>query len=139
MLHEFIRRMPKVEMHVHLEGSTRPETLLQLAEKNCVELPVRTLKEIEEWYQFSGFDHFLEVYFAICKCIKTAEDFELIMEEFMKGQAAQNIRYSEVIFTPYTHLNNSPFSEQLAAMNARASEDESSIWRGSSADIGYFP
>ncbi|MEE4195331.1 MAG: adenosine deaminase [Anaerolineae bacterium] len=120
-LHEFIHRMPKVELHVHLEGSTRPATLLQLAEKNDVALPVSTLAEIEEWYKFTGFDHFLEVYFMICDCIKTTDDFELIMEEFLKGQAEQNIRYSEVIFTPYTHLKNSPFEEQLAAMNrARA-------------------
>ncbi len=116
-LHEFIHRMPKVELHVHLEGSTRPATLLKLAEKNGVQLPVSTLTEIEDWYQFAGFDHFLEVYFMICDCIKTTTDFELIMEEFLRGQAEQNIRYSEVIFTPFTHLMNSSFEEQLAAMN----------------------
>ena len=134
-LHEFICRMPKVEMHVHLEGSTRPETLLRLAQKNEVDLPVHTLKEVENWYQFSGFDHFLEVYFAICQCIKTADDFELIMEEFLKGQAKQNIRYSEVIFTPFTHLKNSPFGEQLAAIN-RARDKMKEKY---GVDVGLIP
>ena len=117
MLHEFIRRMPKVEMHVHLEGATQPQTLLKLAQKNKVDLPVKTLEEVRGWYEFTGFPHFLEVYFAICQCIQTEEDFELLMTEFLRDRAAQNIRYTEVIFTPYTHLNNSPFAQQLAAIN----------------------
>ena len=77
-LENFIRRMPKVELHVHLEGSIRPETLLNLAERNGVVLPVSSREELEEWYQFSDFAHFIEIYFAICDCIRTPHDFELI-------------------------------------------------------------
>jgi len=83
-IEQFARRMPKVELHVHLEGSIRPETLLHLAEKNNVPLPVYSLDEIREWYQFSDFDHFLEVYFAICSCIRTPDDFYFITAEFLK-------------------------------------------------------
>jgi len=114
---EFIRRMPKVELHVHLEGSIRPDTLLLLAERNNVSLPVNSLDEIRDWYHFSDFDHFLEVYFAICSCIRTPGDFFFITAEFLKGQAEQNIKYSEVIFTPFTHLEHMAFDEQLAAIN----------------------
>jgi len=116
-LEQFIRRMPKVELHVHLEGSIRPETLLTLAENNKVKLPVTSLEEMRAWYQFSDFAHFIEIYFAICDCIRTPDDFELIAFEFLKHQAEENIRYSEVIFTPYTHRDHVPFDEQLAAIN----------------------
>ena len=87
----FIQAMPKVELHVHLEGSISPETLLKLATINNIALPVNTLEELRKWYQFSDFDHFLDIYFAICDCICTPGDFELITSEFLQGQAEQNI------------------------------------------------
>jgi len=117
MLETFIKRMPKVELHVHLEGSIRPETLLTLAARNRVSLPVDTLEGLREWYTFTDFDHFIEVYFAICSCLRTPDDFETITAEFLANQAAQNIRYSEVIWTPYTHHENVSFDDQLAAIN----------------------
>jgi aminodeoxyfutalosine deaminase len=116
-IEEFIQRMPKVELHVHLEGSINPATLLQLAKQNKVELPARTVEDLHEWYQFSGFPHFIEVYLAICNCIRTPEDMELITTDFLKDRARQNIQYSEVIFTPLAHIKNIPLDDQLAAIN----------------------
>lgn len=126
-LEKFIRLMPKVELHVHLEGSIRPETLLTLAERNDVALPVNSIEELHEWYQFSNFAHFIEVYFAICSCLRTPDDFELIAAEFLKHQSEQNIKYSEVIFTPYTHHEHVTFDEQLAAINRARKKAETSM------------
>lgn len=116
-LTEFIKRMPKVELHVHLEGSIKPATLLKLAQRNHVDLPARTIDELKNWYRFSGFPHFVEVYFAICECIRTGDDLELITREFLKDRTEQNIKYSEVIFTPFTHFNKINLDDQLAAIN----------------------
>ncbi len=122
---EFIRQMPKVELHVHLEGSIEPQTLLKLAERHNVTLPAHNLDELHEWYKFTGFDHFIEVYLAISSCIRTADDLELIATEFLKDRAEQNILYSEVIYTPYTHLPHIPLDDQLAALNrARKAAEE---------------
>ena len=119
--------MPKVELHVHLEGSIRPETLLTLAERNNVSLPAASLEELREWYQFTDFAHFIEIYFAICNCIRTPDDFELIASEFLKHQAEQSIKYSEVIFTPYTHHVHVTFDEQLAAINRARKKAETRL------------
>ena len=119
MLTEFIRRMPKVELHVHLEGSIQPETLLLLAERNQVQLPSSSVEGLRSWYTFTNFSHFIQIYLKISSCICTPDDIEFIACEFLKGQAAQQIRYSEVTFTPYTHysLNQKiPFEEQFAAL-----------------------
>ncbi len=116
---EFIRRMPKVELHVHLEGSIQPETLLLLAERNHVQLPFTTVEGLRNWYTFTNFSHFIEIYLKISSCICTPDDIEFIAREFLRGQAAQNISYSEVTYTPYTHyaLNKKiPFDEQFAAL-----------------------
>ncbi len=118
-LSEFIRRMPKVELHVHLEGSIQPETLLLLAERNQVQIPFSSVEGLRSWYTFTNFSHFIQIYLKISSCICTPDDIEFIAREFLKGQAAQQIRYSEVTFTPYTHYNLNrkiPFEEQFAAL-----------------------
>jgi adenosine deaminase len=115
--------MPKVELHVHLEGSIQPATLLELAGRNGVPLPASTVEGLRQWYRFTSFDHFIEVYLTISSCIRTQEDIELIAREFLLGQAAQNVVYSEVTYTAFTHYQTKglPFEEQLAAINrARA-------------------
>ncbi|NJK78380.1 MAG: adenosine deaminase [Chloroflexaceae bacterium] len=119
MLAEFIRRMPKVELHVHLEGAVRPETLLRLAQQHGIALPAATVEGLAEWYQFTNFPHFVEIYLLLSKCIRTADDIELVAREFLVGQAAQNIRYTEATYTPYTHYiqKGLTFDEQLAALN----------------------
>jgi adenosine deaminase len=122
-LQTMIEKMPKVEIHVHLEGATRPETILMLAQKNNIDLPVTTVEEACDWYQFRNFNHFIEIYVAISKCFKTPEDVELIAREFLKGQAEQNIVYSEVTYSAYTHYTNYglTFPEQFEALH-RANE-----------------
>ena len=97
-IESFIRAMPKVELHVHLEGSIRPETLLTLAGRNQVVLPAETVEGLRKWYVFTDFFHFIEIHDTICRCIRTPDDVELIAREFLRGQAAQNILHSEVIY-----------------------------------------
>jgi len=117
LMKEFVQKMPKVELHVHLEGSIRPDTLLRLAEKYAVSLPASTVEGLREWYKFRDFNHFIEIYKAISSCIRSGEDIELIARDFLAGQAAQNILYSEVTFTADTHYRNGiPFDQQMAAL-----------------------
>jgi len=99
---DFIGRMPKVELHVHLEGSIRPETVLKLAQRNNIPLPANTQEGLRNWYQFRDFPHFVEVYVAVSQCIQTADDLELIVREFADGQAAQHVLYTEVTYTAST-------------------------------------
>jgi adenosine deaminase len=122
-LETFIRAMPKVELHVHLEGSIRPATLLELARRHAVNLPVTSTAELHDWYRFVDFAHFAHVYTTISSCLRTPDDIELITREFLAGQAEQHVLYSEVTYTAIwiwaTH--GIPFGEQLAAVNrARA-------------------
>jgi aminodeoxyfutalosine deaminase len=57
-----ITAMPKVELHIHLEGSIRPETLLELVRRHQARPPASTLDELRAWYSFRDFDHFIEIY-----------------------------------------------------------------------------
>ena len=103
-LYKYIAAAPKAELHVHLEGSIQPSTLLMLAKRNHVDLPTNTEKGLRDWYRFRDFHHFIEVYVKITQCLQTTEDFELIVYEFGAEMAKQNIRYAEVTFSPSTHF-----------------------------------
>ena len=99
----YVATVPKAELHVHLEGSIQPATLLTLAERNGVQLPVQTVEEMQRWFTFRNFPHFVEIYIAISRCLKTAEDYELIAYEFGANMARQHVKYAEVTFSASTH------------------------------------
>ncbi|MCL4459575.1 MAG: adenosine deaminase [Chloroflexi bacterium] len=100
-LREFIVRMPKAELHVHLEGSIRPSTMLRLARENGVTLPTENLTEL---YRFTTFTQFIEVYLRCSSCLRKPEDYALITTEFLTDAAAQNVKYVEAFLSPIHHL-----------------------------------
>ncbi len=102
-LESYLQAAPKAELHLHLEGSIQPATLLELARRNNVKLPAVTIEEIREWFIFRDFNHFIEIYVAISKCLKTEADYELITWELGLELARQHVRYAEVTFTPSGH------------------------------------
>ncbi len=102
-LEGYLRAAPKAELHVHLEGSIQPATLLALARRNGVALPAETVEGLREWFTYRDFGHFIVVYVAITRCLRTAADYELIVYELGAELARQSARYAEVTFTPSTH------------------------------------
>jgi adenosine deaminase len=102
-IEHYVAAVPKAELHVHLEGSIQPATLLTLAQRNGAQLPVQTEAEMQRWFTFRDFNHFIEIFFAISRCLKTIEDYELIAYEFGANMVRQNVRYAEVTFSPSTH------------------------------------
>ncbi len=96
-------RWPKAELHLHLEGTTSPETLWALAQANHVALPVGTLAELRALYAFESFDRFIELWLVMCSCLKTPADYERMVDGFVGECVRQNIRYVEAHFTPYNH------------------------------------
>src|SRR5947208_1012785 len=102
-IYRYIEAVPKAELHAHLEGSIQPATLLLLAQHNGVQLPVQTVEDLQDWFTFRDFDHFIEIYFENSSCLKTSDDYELIAYEFGANMARQNVRYAEVTFSPSTH------------------------------------
>jgi aminodeoxyfutalosine deaminase len=115
----FARRIPKAELHVHLEGSIRPATLLQLAARNGIRLPASDERGLREFYRFRDFAHFVEVYVAVSRCLRTPDDYRLVAYEFGAEMARQNTRYAEATFTMSTNmrLTGLPWQEILAGLN----------------------
>lgn len=116
----WIASIPKIELHVHVEGSIRPETVLRLAEKNKIRLPARDLDGLREFYRFRDFPHFVEVYVAVTQCVKDEDDLYTVFTEFLQGQAAQNILYTEATYTASTVESHCgiPWTRQLEAIES---------------------
>ena len=128
--------MPKAELHVHLEGTTRPRTLLEMARRNHLtdRLPTSDEAELERWFCFTDFPHFVQVITAIADLFRTPEDYSQLVYECGEEMAALNIRYRELTFTPFTHTHlldkRLAFQEILAGLEAgRAALDPILAWR----------
>ncbi|OHV32210.1 adenosine deaminase [Parafrankia soli] len=101
---QFVDGLPKVELHVHLEGSMLPATLLRLARRHGVDHLPTDLDALRAYYEFRDFDHFIEVYLAAVQVLRDEEDFRLLARETALGLAAQRVRYAEITFTPFLHV-----------------------------------
>lgn len=100
---EILARMPKAEVHLHLEGTIAPETLWEMAQRNQVALPAASLRELKALYAFESFDAFVTLWLAMCRCLRTDADYEQMVDGFLLECRRQNIRYVEAHFTPYNH------------------------------------
>ena len=94
-----LRAMPKAEIHVHIEGATDAATFYQLAQRNHVELPVKSLQDWQAFFEFRDFPHFIEVYGTAVQCLQTPEDYALMIERFYQHQFEENIRYTEAFLS----------------------------------------
>lgn len=94
-----LRAMPKVELHVHLEGAMDADAVWAMAERNGARLPAATPEAWRAFYAFRDFDHFIEVYIAAASAVRTPEDWAFMAERFAAGQAAQHVVYTEAFLS----------------------------------------
>ena len=91
---------PKIELHVHLEGTVRAGTLLQIAGRNGVPLPAGTVEGLAALYEFRDFAHFLEVWLLTTGALRTEADFRQVVVDYAAEAAGHGAVYIEGIFTP---------------------------------------
>jgi aminodeoxyfutalosine deaminase len=91
---------PKIELHVHLEATVRPATLLEIARRNGFELPANTVEGLRDLYRFRDFDHFIEVWILTTNALRTEDDFRRIVVDYAEEAARHGAVYIEGIFSP---------------------------------------
>jgi len=102
-MNTYIKKMPKAELHVHLEGTLEPELLFELAARNDVELPYATPAEVVAAYDFYDLPSFLAIYYKAMEVLRTADDFYDLAMAYFEKAAAQNVIYAEPFFDPQAH------------------------------------
>jgi adenosine deaminase len=99
----FIGRLPKAELHVHIEGTLEPELVFDLARRNGVPLPYADVPALRRAYVFEDLQSFLDIYYANCAVLLTERDFYDLTLAYLTKAAGQGVRHAEIFFDPQTH------------------------------------
>ncbi|MFP5346711.1 MAG: adenosine deaminase, partial [Actinomycetes bacterium] len=100
----FVAALPKAELHVHLVGSASVPTVLELARARPGRGVPTDEAALREFYRFTDFSHFIDVYLAVNELVRSGEDVEALVVGLARDLAANTVRYAEVTVTPYSHL-----------------------------------
>ena len=101
----FIAGLPKAELHLHLEGSLEPELMFELAQRNQIDIPFKSVEEVRAAYRFSNLQDFLDIYYQGAGVLITEQDFYDLTMAYLTKVAADACRHVEVFFDPQTHTD----------------------------------
>lgn len=100
---DFIKNLPKAELHLHIEGTLEPELLFVLAKRNNIELKYSSVAKLKSAYEFDCLQDFLDIYYQGASVLITERDFYDLTWAYLEKCAEQNIRHTEIMFDPQTH------------------------------------
>ncbi|MDW8336355.1 MAG: adenosine deaminase [Tepidimonas sp.] len=102
-LADLLRRAPKAELHLHIEGTLEPELMLALARRHGVRLPWASVEQVRAAYAFTSLQSFLDLYYAGAGVLRDAQDFYDLAWAYFKRAAADGVVHAECFFDPQTH------------------------------------
>ena len=100
---DLIKRLPKAELHLHIEGSLEPELMFRLAKKNQIEIPYKDIEDVRRAYNFTNLQTFLDIYYAGANVLITQDDFYDLTWEYILKCVEDNVIHTEIFFDPQTH------------------------------------
>ena len=122
-MREFIEKMPKAELHLHIEGTLEPELMFEIGNRNGVDIPFDSVEEVRRAYEFSDLQSFLDIYYQGAGVLLHEQDFYDMTWAYIERVHAQNVRHVEIFFDPQTHTDREiPFEIVIMGIH-RALED----------------
>jgi len=119
----FIEQLPKVELHLHIEGSLEPELMFELAKRNNIKLPYANVEEVRAAYKFSNLQDFLDIYYAGCNVLITEQDFYDLTFAYFQKAKENNIIHTEFFFDPQSHTERGIAIETVVRGIRKAMKD----------------
>ena len=101
--HKWLNGLPKIELHLHIEGTLEPELLFKLARRNSIQLPFNSVNEVKKAYQFSNLQDFLDIYYQGAEVLLHKQDFYDLTWAYLLMCSQQNVMHVEPFFDPQTH------------------------------------
>ena len=127
-LAQLLARMPKAELHMHIEGSLEPELIFALAQRNQVVLAYPDVESLRRAYVFNNLQSFLDVYHAGTMVLRTEQDFYDMAHAYLARAHADNVLHTEMFFDPQTHTERGVAMETVIHGLARACKDAQAQW-----------
>ena len=116
-LFQLARRMPKAELHLHIEGSLEPDMAFRLAKRNGVKLPYPNVETLRAAYAFNNLQEFLDVYYSGMSVLRTEEDFYDLTRAYLERAHRDNVVHVEMFFDPQAHLERGiPMDVQISGI-----------------------
>jgi adenosine deaminase len=129
----FLKKLPKAELHLHIEGTLEPALMLELARRNKVKLRFSSVAEIERAYNFTDLQSFLDIYYEGAAVLKTERDFHDLAAAYLAKAAADGVKRAEIFFDPQTHTARGvPMEAVIGGLHAACAEAAS---KGVSASL----
>jgi len=101
---EFIKKKPKAELHLHIEGTLEPEHMFVLAKRNNIQIPFNNISDVKKAYNFSNLESFLKIYYEGSKVLVKEQDFFDLTWAYVLKCKEDNVVHTEVFFDPQTHV-----------------------------------
>ncbi len=121
--HDWLNKLPKVELHLHLEGSLEPELMFELANRNSIELPFETIEQVRCAYEFNNLQDFLDIYYQGANVLQVEHDFYDLTWAYLLKCQQQNVVHVEPFFDPQTHTDRGIEFETVIKGISRALND----------------
>ncbi len=122
-MNAFIQGLPKVELHLHIEGSLEPELLFELAQRNNIDIPYESPHELRKAYEFEDLQSFLDIYYQGANALRTEQDFYDLTWAYLERCKADNVIHTEIFFDPQTHTDRGIEFETVINGIHRAMQD----------------
>jgi len=102
-LKEYITKIPKAELHLHIEGTFEPELMFKIADRNKIKIDYSSVEKLRAAYNFNNLQEFLNIYYTGAKVLQTEQDFYDLTWAYLKKANEDNIIHTEIMFDPQTH------------------------------------
>ena len=125
---DFIRALPKAELHVHIEGTLEPELVFELAAKHGLALPYRSVEELRAAYRFTDLQSFLDIYYAGANVLRDVADFHAMTSAYLRRAHADGIVHTEIFFDPQSHTSRGvPLAVVMAGITQALQEAQAQL------------
>jgi len=123
VIRDFLKKLPKVELHLHLEGCLEPELMFELAQRNNIELPFETVEHAHRTYEFTNLQDFLDIYYQGANVLRVEQDFYDLTWAYLKKCHRQNVVHVEPFFDSQTHTDRGVSFETVVNGISQALKD----------------
>ncbi len=128
MTRDWLNALPKVELHLHLEGSLEPELMFELAQRNNIRVPFQSVDQVRRAYEFNNLQEFLDIYYQGAKVLQVEQDFYDLVWAYLEKCQRQNVVHVEPFFDPQTHTDRGiPFKTVIDGISRALRDGEARL------------
>ncbi len=125
---EFLNKLPKAELHLHIEGSLEPELLFELSKRNQIDIPFKSVEEVRAAYKFHNLQSFLDIYYQGASVLIHEQDFYDLTMAYLKRCQEDHVVHTEIFFDPQTHTERGIAMKTVIEGISRALKDAEQEW-----------